>query len=48
MKIKILRVEDKLLIDADIFDSKIIKLNLPSIADGWRFNFKKHSKERRF
>jgi hypothetical protein len=48
MKVKILRVKDNLLVDADILSSKIVKINLPSIVDGWRFNFKKHSKESRF
>ncbi|WP_026710195.1 hypothetical protein [Flavobacterium filum] len=45
MKIKILRVEDNLPIDAAIVYSKNVKINLPSIVDGWRFNFKKHAKE---
>ncbi|PKP16148.1 MAG: hypothetical protein CVU07_07870 [Bacteroidetes bacterium HGW-Bacteroidetes-23] len=45
MKIKILRVEDNLPIDAAIVYSKNVKINLPSIVDGWRFSFKKHAKE---
>ncbi len=48
MKIKILRVEDNLSVDAAILNSKNEKINLPSIVNGWRFNFKKHSKESRF
>lgn len=45
MKVKILRVKDNLLVDADILDSKIEKINLPSgVVDGWRFDFKKNSK----
>ncbi len=48
MKIKILRSKDNLLVDADILNSNVVKINLPSIVDGWRFNFKKYSKESRF
>lgn len=44
MKVKILKTEGNVLIDAEIFDSKSIKINLPSMTDEWRFNFKKHSK----
>ena len=43
MKLKILKKETNVLVDAEIFDSKSIKINLPSITDGWRFNFKKNS-----
>lgn len=48
MKVKILRVEDDLLVDADILTSKIAKVSLPSVADGWRFAFNNHSKLSRF
>lgn len=41
MNVKILRVSDKALVDAEIDQPK---LTLPSITDGWRFNFRKHSK----
>jgi hypothetical protein len=44
MNVKILRVETDDLVDAKILDAKLIKINLPSITDGWRFNFNKHSK----
>lgn len=44
MKVKILKNGVNVLVDAEIFNSKSIKINLPSITDDWRFNFKKHSK----
>lgn len=46
MNVKILRVKDKTLIDAQIVDSKPIKIVLPSFSDGWRFDFNKHSKRK--
>lgn len=46
MKIKIIRVEDNELIESEITDSRKTKIPLPSITDGWRFNFKKHSKKK--
>lgn len=48
MNVKILKIEGNVLIDAKISDSKLIKTNLPSVADGWRFNFNKHSKKKNF
>lgn len=42
MKVKILRVGNNELVDAEIKEGK--KLKLPSIQNGWRFNFPKHSK----
>lgn len=45
MNVKILKIDENNLVHAKISDSKSAKLNLPSITDGWRFNFKKHSKE---
>ncbi|PIF30793.1 hypothetical protein CLU81_1243 [Flavobacterium sp. 9] len=44
MNVKILRIDESSLVDAKISDVKSVKLNLPSITDGWRFNFRKHSK----
>jgi hypothetical protein len=44
MKVKILKRDTNILVDAKIFDSKLIKINLPTITDGWRFNFKKNAK----
>lgn len=41
MKIKILKVSTKELVIGTIIKSKT---KLPSINDGWRFNFEKHSK----
>lgn len=46
MNIKIVRVDEDDFVDAKILDSKLVKISLPSITDGWRFNFKKHSKEK--
>lgn len=48
MNIKILKIEGNVLVDAKISDSKLIKVNLPSINDGWRFNFNKHIKKKGF
>jgi len=48
MNVKILRVKDKTLIDAQIVGSKPIKIALPSFSDGWRFDFNKHSKKKGF
>lgn len=48
MNVKILKIEGNVLVDAKISDSKLIKINLPSVADGWRFNFNKHSKKKNF
>lgn len=45
MNVKILKIDENNLVKAKISDAKSVKLNLPSIIDGWRFNFKKHSKE---
>jgi len=45
MNVKILKIDENVLVDAKISDSRSVKLNLPSLTDGWRFNFKKHSKE---
>ncbi|RUT67746.1 hypothetical protein D0817_24765 [Flavobacterium cupreum] len=44
MDVKILKIAGNNLVDAKISDSKIIKANLPSMTDGWRFNFRNHSK----
>lgn len=48
MDVKILKVEGNILVDAKILNSKLLKLSLPSVADGWRFNFNKHSKKKSF
>jgi len=44
MKVRILKVDENILLDAHILDAKAIGLKLPSLTDGWRFNFKKHAK----
>ena len=46
MKVKIIRVIDGQVVDAQIKQPS--GLTLPSITDGWRFNFKKHSKNAGF
>jgi hypothetical protein len=48
MKIKIIRTAGNSIIDAIIIDASMSVVNLPAVVDGWRFNFKKHAKERRF
>ncbi|HEX8017394.1 MAG TPA: hypothetical protein VF465_19355 [Flavobacterium sp.] len=45
MNVKILNVETDDLVNAEILNTKSVKVILPSITDGWRFNFKRHSKE---
>jgi hypothetical protein len=42
MNIKILKVEAGILVEAHIINGK--KYQLPSIQEGWRFNFSKHAK----
>lgn len=44
MRIKILKVEAEELVDAQIKEGG--KINLPSIHEGWRFNFNKHSRSK--
>jgi hypothetical protein len=46
MKVKIIRVSDSQITDAQIKQSS--GFTLPSITDGWHFNFKKHSKKTGF
>jgi len=46
MKVKIIRLKDNESIEAKI--DKPGKLVLPSLTDGWRFNFKNHSKKKGF
>lgn len=41
MQVKILKIEHGVLVDAKINEQKA---NLPSLHDGWRFNFEKHAK----
>ncbi|MFV8344020.1 hypothetical protein [Flavobacterium sp. XS2P39] len=48
MNVKILKIAGNILVDAKISDSKSIKINLPSMTDEWRFNFRKHSKGKGF
>jgi hypothetical protein len=48
MRVKIVRIIDNTLIDAQILDARLIKIVLPSIIDGWRFNFNKHIKKTDF
>jgi hypothetical protein len=44
MNVKIFKVEIDELVNAEIKESK--KLKLPSIQEGWRFNFPKHAKSK--
>jgi hypothetical protein len=46
MKVKIIRAEDNQPFDSIIISAKGLKL--PSLTDGWRFNFIKHSKKQNF
>ncbi len=48
MNVKILKIAGNVSVDAKILDAKSIKINLPSLNDGWRFNFNKHSKKKGF
>jgi hypothetical protein len=48
MKVRILKISNNSLVDALILDSKYFEIILPSVVDGWRFNFNKHSKKRGF
>ena len=48
MKVKILRIVDNTQIDAQILDARSIKIVLPPVTDGWRFNFNKHIKKTDF
>lgn len=48
MDVKIKRIEGNVLVDAKISDSKLVKVNLPSVTDGWRFNFSKYGKQKGF
>ena len=46
MNVKIIRTINKQAIDGQIVQLSVSLL--PSITDGWRFNFKKHSKKAGF
>jgi hypothetical protein len=46
MQVKILKVNEDILVDAEIIDSSKRRLTLPSITEGWRFNFKKYSTQK--
>ena len=48
MNVKIRKVVDNVLVEPTIYNSKSIEVELPSFNDGWRFNFKKHSKKKSF
>ena len=48
MNVKILKIDENILVNAKISDSKLTKINLPSFNDGWRFDFNKHSKKINF
>jgi hypothetical protein len=44
MKVKVRNVNDNISVDAEIIDTAQNRIVLPSLTEGWRFNFKKHSK----
>lgn len=44
MNVKILKIEDGKLVNAEILEGK--KFSLPSLQEGWRFNFPKHAKDK--
>ncbi len=48
MKVKILKTEENRLAGARILGSQVSGLTLPSVMDGWRFDFKRHSKKKGF
>ncbi|OYQ45287.1 hypothetical protein CHX27_06535 [Flavobacterium aurantiibacter] len=48
VKTKIRRSTDQALLDAKILNARSIEIQLPSIIDGWRFNFRKQLKIERF
>ena len=44
MKVKILKIEAGKLVNAEILEGE--KFSLPSLQEGWRFNFPKHAKDK--
>lgn len=48
MNVKILKIEGNTLVDAKISSVKGMKVNLPSVTEGWRFSFNKHLKKKNF
>ena len=46
MRVKILKLDGNVLVDAEIIDAKATRIDLPSVVNGWRFNFKKHAKNK--
>lgn len=44
MDVKTLQVDEKSVVDAKILNAKTLTINLPTLTDGWYFNFRKHSK----
>ncbi len=48
MNVKILKIEGNILVDAKISNAKLLKVSLPSVVDGWRFDFPKHLKKKNF
>ncbi len=46
MNVKIKRINGNIIVDAKITESKSLALELPSIHNGWRFNFNKLSKNK--
>lgn len=48
MNVNLIEAKQKKKSSACILNNKAAKLNLPTVTDGWRFNFNKHSKKRNF
>lgn len=46
MNVKILKIAGNTLVDAKISSSKLINVSLPSLVNGWRFNFNKHTQKK--
>lgn len=48
MKVKIFKPKDDVFVNAEIIEATKKNIILPSLTDGWRFNFKKHAKTKGF
>lgn len=44
MDVKVLKIDENSVVEAKILNVKTLKINLPTLTDGWHFNFRKHSK----
>jgi hypothetical protein len=46
MKVKILKLDGNKMVDAEILSARKASAVLPSVTNGWRFDFKKHAKRK--